>query len=298
MTVSDSQPVVVGVDGSKTAFRAAFWAAEEAVTRNAPLRLVTVLVRHDRNPSTDTANAGKELRELKAALQAYQPALDVETDLLTGDPADVLAEASRSAQLLCVGWKGTHDSGPGRRGSTAARVARTAKSSVAIVHRRHAHHPVGPHRWVVAVLDDRFDSTGLLQVAGAEARSRTASILALSPWPTDSKRTAGIRHALAATFREGAGKDTLRCVLQRPDDIVDLLALSAQIDQLVITWPDDPGLVNQLLSTRSTNILRGTDCSLLIFRDSQHGGPSGACGSPGETSTRDTDALRAALQTH
>lgn len=267
MTTPVSAPVVVGIDGSKAAVRAAFWAAEEATSRSVPLRLVTVLSGRSGDPFTTAAVASAELSRIKAALQAYEPALEVECDVLTGDPGDVLAETSRSARLLCVGWKGTHNSGPGRRGSTAAMLARTAKSSVAIVHRRHAHHPVGPHRWVVAICDGRRDSTGLLQTAGAEARSRAASILALSPWPAESDRTADIRAALAATAGKGAAKDMLRCVLPRPDDIVDLLALSAQIDQLVIAWPDDPGLINQLLSSRSTDILRETDCTLLILRD-------------------------------
>lgn len=280
MTVPVSPPVVVGIDGSKAAVRAAFWAAEEATSRSVPLRLVTVLSGCSEDPFTTAAVASAELSRIKAALQAYEPALEVECDVLNGDPGDVLAETSRSARLLCVGWKGTHNSGPGRRGSTAAMLARTAKSSVAIVHRRHAHHPVGPHRWVVAICDDRRDSTGLLQTAGAEARSRAASILALSPWPAESDRTADIRAALAATAGNGAPKDMLRCVLPRPDDIVDLLALSAQIDQLVIVWPDDPALINQLLSSRSTDILRETDCTLLILRD------------VGQARSADTGALR------
>lgn len=277
MTVTESQPIVVGIDGSKAAFRAAFWAAEEAVSRKAPLRLVAVIDGGGKDAKAEMASTGEELRGLKLALQTYEPALQVEMDVWTGEPADALVQASSSAQLLCVGWKGTHDSGPGRRGSTAAQVARKAESSVAIVHRRHAHRPVGPHRWVVAVLDDRRDADSILQAAGAEARSRAASILALSPWPPDSEQTSAIRERLEATFEAGGGgSDTLRCVLSRPDDIVDLLALSAQIDQLVIAWPDDASLVDQLLSSRSAHILRGTDCSLLILRNSRRDSLSSA----------------------
>ncbi|WBP96365.1 universal stress protein [Mycolicibacterium neoaurum] len=280
MTIPESPPVVVGIDGSKVAFRAAFWAAEEATSRDVPLRLVTVLAGGAEDPYKTVAKASAELSRIKAALQDYEPALEVECDVLAGDPGDVLAEASRSARLLCVGWKGTHNSGPGRRGSTASILARTAKSSVAIVHRRHAQHPVGPHRWVVAICDDRCDSTRLLQTAGAEARSRAASILALSPWPAESERTADIRAALAATADNGAAQGMVRCVLPRPDNIVDLLALSAQIDQLVIAWPDDPGLINQLLSSRSTDILRETDCTLLILRDAGHARTAGTSALP------------------
>ena len=37
---ADTRPVVVGVDGSQAALDAALWAADEAVDRSAPLRLV------------------------------------------------------------------------------------------------------------------------------------------------------------------------------------------------------------------------------------------------------------------
>jgi nucleotide-binding universal stress UspA family protein len=36
-------PIVVGIDGSQAAIRAAEWAADEAVSREVPLRLVEVI---------------------------------------------------------------------------------------------------------------------------------------------------------------------------------------------------------------------------------------------------------------
>lgn len=262
------QPVAVGIDGSKAAFRAAFWAAEEALSRNVALRLVTVIDVDDRRAQTDTAKAESELRRVRESLRASGHPVEIETVVLRGDAVDALAEASRSAQLLCVGWKGTHDSGPGRRGSTAARLAEEAQCSVAIVHRRHARHPVGPRRWVVTVLDEVRQPEVILRTATDEARLRRASVLALSPWPSGSSRTQEIRNALDDCLDRAGGVGKIdRSVLPRPDDISDLLAQSVQIDQLVIAWADDAGVLGQLLDARATDFLRGTDCSLLIFRD-------------------------------
>ena len=37
------QPVVVGIDGSKAAIRAALWAVDEAASRDTPLRLLCAI---------------------------------------------------------------------------------------------------------------------------------------------------------------------------------------------------------------------------------------------------------------
>ena len=39
-----SRPIVVGIDGSKAAIRAALWAVDEAVSRDVPLRLVYAIL--------------------------------------------------------------------------------------------------------------------------------------------------------------------------------------------------------------------------------------------------------------
>lgn len=265
MTVLPSQPIVVGIDGSKSALRAAFWAAEEAANRDAVLRLISVVDGREH----DHSSAAAALRSASDTLNASGLQLKIETDVLQGDPVDVLVEASRSAALVCVGWKGTHDSGPGRRGSTAARLAQSAESSVVIVHRRHTRKPVGPHRWVLAVLDKRPHLRGILQTAIEEANLRDASVLALAPWPAESERAEDIRARLDA-YRRATERDDVDielCVLPRPDDVTEVLAQSADIDQLVIARADDPELLAQLVSPATAAILRGTNCSVLVVRD-------------------------------
>lgn len=265
---SPSLPIVVGIDGSKFARRAAFWAAEEAVSRQVPLRLIFVVEADEADPDVATAEAAGALRSVAEALNASGLQVKVETDILQGDPVDVLAEASRSAGLICLGWKGTHDSGPGRRGSTAALVTQAAECSVAVVHRRHAREAVGPHRWVVAILDDRPHPRAILQRAIDEATLRDASILALTPWPAESERSEYIRAKIESYLGErGRDAGALVCVLPRPSDVTDLLAQSADIDQLVIAQADDPQLIAQLVDPSTAAILRGTECSLLVLRD-------------------------------
>ena len=67
MSTSVSKPIVVGINGSKPALGAAFWAADEAVNRNVPLRLVHVVDAHDHDEDTVVAQAGQ------VACQAARP---------------------------------------------------------------------------------------------------------------------------------------------------------------------------------------------------------------------------------
>ncbi|ANE79700.1 hypothetical protein A7U43_10515 [Mycobacterium adipatum] len=265
MTTSGSTAIVVGIDGSKSAVKAALWAADEAVSRDIPLRLIHVVAPHQHDHDRADEYGHRVLRAAADELSGTGQQVKVEIDVLHGDPVDVLAEASRSAEMVCVGWKGRHDSGSAGRGATAARLAVAAHCSVAIVRRRRIHHAVGPHRWVVAVLGSEARPHGVVNRAVEEALLRGAEILALSPWGAESAETEAIRAEFIAQLddRDSAADITL-CVLPRPDDIADLLAQSADIDQLVIASADDGDVVDQLRSAGVRDTLRGTNCSVLL----------------------------------
>lgn len=115
-----AKPVVVGVDGSEGSLRAVEWAAREAERRKAPLRIVTVAAMPPRMQAEappqpgEPANVAEELRGFSAqALGAavtraeeIAPGLLIDTDMLTGAPADAITQAGSGAQLLVVGARG------------------------------------------------------------------------------------------------------------------------------------------------------------------------------------------------
>ncbi|GAB1516707.1 universal stress protein [Actinophytocola sp. KF-1] len=134
-------PVVVGVDGSESALQAVRWAAREAASRSAPLRLVHVCdvapVRRPRRvaPPRDFRDAvmaqGRHwLTEASRAARRAVPGLSVITDLRAGAPAEVMISESRTAQLLVVGSRGL--------GGCRAMVV----GSVAVALSAHGHCPV------------------------------------------------------------------------------------------------------------------------------------------------------------
>ena len=99
-------PVVVGIDGSKTAILAAQWAIDEAASRSVPLRLVYVT--KPTHPSADDyyediRHAEASLRAAQAAVEAAGKPVKVETAILNGLPGLVLVEESRGAGMICVG---------------------------------------------------------------------------------------------------------------------------------------------------------------------------------------------------
>lgn len=105
-----SRDIVVGLNGSPGAAGALRWAVEEARLRRAPLRIV-----HAWDvPSVEamTARAGlREATETEAAELAVgwveallgTPELPGTLEIVHGEPAHVLVEASRDAALLVLG---------------------------------------------------------------------------------------------------------------------------------------------------------------------------------------------------
>lgn len=141
----ESAPVVVGIDGSKTSVRAATWAAEEASDNDSVLKLLHVIDAGRDDREIAMAEAKHALNEAWEAVVATGLPVKVESDIVEGDAAARLVEASRSARMICIGHKGIGDSKPERRGATAAEVARTADCTVAVIRHRKERSPF--HQW-------------------------------------------------------------------------------------------------------------------------------------------------------
>jgi nucleotide-binding universal stress UspA family protein len=272
---ASSLPIVVGIDGSKHALRAAMWAVDEAVSRDAQLLLTCVIDPNSRDLDREYAYAGHVLHKAWASVEGTGKPVKLESTVLEGDPISQLVQISRAAQMICVGSRGTNNSPDHQRGSTAAELAQAAFSPVAIVRRRHTHQPIPVGRWIVAALDESPASHAVLQTAMDEAGLREAPVLALtSRRPTDgtaseSKDEEGLRAKLDRYLDElhDDAADVQVCVLAMPDHISDVLAQSADIDQLVIVDASKPEIVAELVGLEARKLLRHTNCSLLILRE-------------------------------
>lgn len=130
--------IVVGVDGSESARRAARKAAEMASARGVGLHLVTTVPRSAANVRAggdrwhiDSLGAGEQiLRSMALEL----PVDDVTTSVQFGDAADVLcAEADRLDALLIVVGNRRVQSAARILGTVASHVMRHANCDVLVV---------------------------------------------------------------------------------------------------------------------------------------------------------------------
>lgn len=272
---STAMPIVVGIDGSKHAVRAAIWAVDEAVDRDIPMELVYVVDGHSSDLDREYAEAHHALHKAWVAAADTGKPVKLESSVLEGDPVTQLVEASRAAEMICVGQRGTNDSPPHQRGSTAAELAVRAFSPVAIIRRRHTREPMPAGRWIAAALSETPDSHAVLQTAFDEAVLREAPVMALvHGWKENASGTNGDAklHARLDRYLDGTKDDAADvqvCLLAFPDDMLNFLAQSKSVDQLVIFGSDDADLIAEVVSPEARAMLRHTNCSLLILRDRQ-----------------------------
>jgi nucleotide-binding universal stress UspA family protein len=147
--------IVVGVDGSDASREALRWALAEARVRGTVLRPVLAWEYPFVPPAVEPYPVGpliegSEVMEPSALRQRHSAQLaqtvsevagdpaDVEIDLETveGDPVDVLAEESRTAELLVVGSRGHSGFTGALIGSVSQATIQRARCPVVIVHPR------------------------------------------------------------------------------------------------------------------------------------------------------------------
>lgn len=133
--MTSPRPIVVGFDGSADAQAAVAWAAQEARTRSAPLRIVHAVGLLEHAGLRGAADGHRDVA-LAIAREAGLDPDDVEWSVLDGDPCSVLlrtAEGPQEAGLLVVGSRGAGAHAGMLLGSTSLELAEHARVPVAIV---------------------------------------------------------------------------------------------------------------------------------------------------------------------
>lgn len=182
--------VVVGVDASEAAVRAARFAADEAVRRGARLHVVHAVTWVDGTtlpypeldiPGLMRAGAQSLLQAVADTLAESMPAERLSTSAVEGRPADVLVDASADASLLVVGGRGVGGVTGLLLGSTAHSVVAQAACPVVVVPADVAAAQVRDRRSVVVGVEGRDDDE-VLAFAFAEAVARGTDLVAVHAW--------------------------------------------------------------------------------------------------------------------
>jgi nucleotide-binding universal stress UspA family protein len=140
--------ILVGVDGSDHSRRALEWALREAVHHNVPLTVMTVHpgpVRPATQIYWDVPNLPEDSHNLEHIRSAVREFVDkvaneigetvpeVTVNVTTGDPAQELVNASRDADLLVVGSRGSGVFTQLLLGSVSSKVTHHAACPVVVV---------------------------------------------------------------------------------------------------------------------------------------------------------------------
>src|SRR5271165_3349078 len=246
--------VVVGVDGSRAAVRAAVWAVDEAVSRDIPMRLVHVLDDETERAPTQSASGQAVLHEAQAAAEATGKPVKIEMEIAHGRPLATLVQASRSAEMVCVGPIGVRQA-TAKVGSTASGLVSSAHSPVAVVR---AHdgpgHPTDG--WVVVEADDSPANNAVLQRRVTDIHEDNAV--------TDGNRRvrAQLDRRLAHWTRRHPELE-IRSVAVH-GTILNYLAKHADSVQLVVVGKSLSGDAQELVGPAGHAALQQTDCSVLV----------------------------------
>jgi len=178
--------VVVGVDGSRSAFDAVRWAALEAERRGVGLCLVESSPWNAPDDPRDGPDLRSALRQVAqaqvdeavAVAEKTVSGLAVSADVRTGHPVPVLVDASRDAGLLVLGHRGLGGVTGMLVGSVVVALAARAACPVVVV-RGEASSSTGP---VVVGVDGSAASDAALRFGFAAATARAVPLAAVHTW--------------------------------------------------------------------------------------------------------------------
>jgi nucleotide-binding universal stress UspA family protein len=278
------RPVVVGVDGSASAYRAVEWAAAEAHRRGVGLRLVrafswttadhpTGWVARYRDEMLDVSRR-QVARAVRVAADT-RPDVEAESQVEIGAPIEVLSSEARRAQLLVLGDRGLGEVAGLVLGSVAVSLAARGACPVVVVRGERA----GADRAVVVGVDGSPVSEAALAFAFDAAAARGVDLVAVHAWsPTaiDEELAslvewdASAESAVLAERLAGWGQKYPQVAVRRTvvrDGAVRALVTASAGAQLVVVGSRGRGnAAGLLLGSVSHGVLHGAHCPVAVVR--------------------------------
>lgn len=185
-----TKQLTVGYDGSTSSSEAVLWAATEAATRGARLRIVSCyeipLAGDSISGWTATEAYAALMDGCRVALEEMRdvvanaiPGIDIDIEPSAGPASDALVEGAGPDDLIVVGASGHHGAAAFWLGSTPRHVVRHSPCPVVVV--RGATSRGRPDRVVVGI-DGSPSSERALRWAGDEADRHGVNLLVVHAW--------------------------------------------------------------------------------------------------------------------
>ncbi|MGL6236717.1 MAG: universal stress protein [Segniliparus sp.] len=281
--------VVVGVNETPAAVRAAFWAADEASRLGAPLRLVHAYALPLGSYGLFSGTTGGLLASLEAEgnellagvakqIRRHRPRLDVDLQLHCAPTVDVLVEEAKTAQMIVLGEGGLPALGRVAGGSAAADVLARGRCPVAVVRGHLAEEDDDDSSPVTVGVDSAATSEPAVRTAFAEADRRGVGLLAVHTWTEHHGWRSGSkaeaedegrreRDILSSSLAEGQRMHPRVRVKQvlAQGPAAELLMEEADKSQLLVLGSRNRNWLQRALrSSTSQDMLRRAPCPVLV----------------------------------
>ncbi|WP_405602722.1 MULTISPECIES: universal stress protein [unclassified Streptomyces] len=185
-------PLVVGVDGSESSMRAVDWAADEAVLRGVPLRLVYASLWERYEGAALAETLGRPSEQVladdildTAARRAHRRDSDlkVTTEVLPEDAVSALLHEGRNACALVLGSRGRSGVAEVLLGSVCLAVAAHADCPVFVLRGSHDNQArTGMLHTIALGVGEEQQNSEAVRFAFQEAQRRGAALDAVRAW--------------------------------------------------------------------------------------------------------------------
>ena len=273
--------IVVGTDGSRRADRAVDWAAGRAAALGLPLLILHVVPGRP-TPSTPltavTASfeegfheeALERLERVVRRAHELHDDLDVTGEIVEGNAAYVLAQASKEAALVVVGARG--ESAPVTvrlLGGVCDQVTAYASGPIAVIPDEEHACPDGP---VVLGVDESPEARAAMWFAFQSAAERGVPVVAIHAWQDRDSReivarvTDIVDGMLTEARAEYPGVPVeVRVIHGKPHH--ELVQASKEAGLVVVGSRGIGGFTGLLLGSTSKRVLRDSHCPVVVTRD-------------------------------
>ncbi len=280
--------ILVGLDGSPDSVRALEWALAEAGLRGAPVTVCHVWHRPHRAGDTGGSvvnepevNARRVLAEGHRHAAQQAPAVHARAELLVGDPAEALTQASYEAALLVVGARGAGGLRDRLPGSVSAELARQAHCPVVVVRDGAVRDGARGGRIVVGI-DGPADCETALAFAFQEAARRGGTVHAVHAFDKAALQTVAYLEEAELHRSREAALDSFGALLtpqaeKHPSVALSfelihggpgpaLVEASAQADLLVVDSHGHGRLATAVLGSTIHTLLGHAACPVAVVR--------------------------------
>lgn len=288
--------IVCAVDGSEAAKTAVRWAANAAVKRGVPLRLVSsysmpqFLYAEGMVPPQELyddleAETMEKIDEARAVAEDFAPGVEVSHQIEEGSPIDMLLDLSEQCTMIVMGSRGLGGLSGMVMGSVSAAVVSHGACPVVVVREDNDVTEETKYGPIVVGVDGSGVSQRAIEHAFREADARGAELVAVHTWMdmqvqaslaglaaaqqewkvVEEEQNALLGHRLAGWSEKFPDVKVTRVVTRdRPVRALCDAAEGAQL--LVVGSHGRGGFRGMLLGSTSRALLQAAPCPLMVVR--------------------------------